>query len=74
MDDIHSILSGVELGLCQAIISKHLFRPKMKVVDHSKHIYSPVYVCYMRRMFTPLLLQETLSVIREEMGNYLVSN
>jgi DNA-binding transcriptional LysR family regulator len=45
VDDIHSIISGVELGIGQAIISKHLLGSKMKVVNHSKRIYSPVYVC-----------------------------
>jgi LysR family transcriptional regulator (chromosome initiation inhibitor) len=74
MDDIHSILSGVELGVGQAIISSHLLRPKMKVIAHSKRIFSPVYVCYMRRMYTPLLHREALNVVREKLSQHLLSN
>ncbi len=73
MDDIHSIISGVELGIGQAIISKHLLGSKMKVVNHSKRIYSPIYVCYIRRLFTPLLHQEALNVVCENLGHYLNS-
>lgn len=62
VDEIYSVIDGVESGLGVSVIPQHLIHknPKIKIVNPSKAVLSPVYLCYKERTFKTKLFSAAL--------------
>ncbi len=73
LGDIYNILQGVELGVGQAIISKHLVKSNLKVKQkrYRNRMKSKIYLCYFRRPYYSNLYKIVISNFEEKFSKYL---
>jgi DNA-binding transcriptional LysR family regulator len=67
VDEIFSVIDGVAAGIGVSVIPEHLVKknPKIQIVNPSKGILSPVYLCYKDRPLKSRLFKEALQVLLE---------
>lgn len=66
LDEIYSVIDGVADGIGVSIVPQHLVqdRKDIKIVNPSKKMKSPVYLCYQERSFRSSLFKNTLEILR----------
>lgn len=73
MDDIYSIMDGVEKNLGQAVAAKHLVvdNKKIKIIPHKKKIKTDVYLSYFKRQYYSELQKKIVAILKEDLGTFL---
>lgn len=72
-DDIYLILDAVELGLGQAIVSKHLItgRKNLTVVKHPKKMIFEIYLQFYLDSYQPKMKLDVLHTLKHNLSKYL---
>ncbi|MGZ3711533.1 MAG: LysR family transcriptional regulator [Bdellovibrionota bacterium] len=73
MGDVYGIISGVELGLGRAVMSKHLLKgnKKVKEVGSYKKYYREITLNHFAQPYYSELHQKVVQVLRAECGKFL---
>jgi DNA-binding transcriptional LysR family regulator len=72
MDDIQGVIRGVELGLGQAILSRHLLKGlRVSQRNHKKRVTSPVYLSFHEVDYSPVVQLQFLKLLRAELPKLL---
>lgn len=66
VDEIYSVLDGVEAGIGVSVVPEHLVKknPRIKVVNPSKALLSPVYLCYKEAPYKTRLFHSVLKALQ----------
>lgn len=75
-DDIYGVLDGVRLGFGEAIVSKHMVQndEQIEIVSYSNTVTSPVILYYQKSRYLTELQKQVISVLKENVPNYLGQN
>lgn len=62
LDEIYSVIDGVASGIGVSVLPEHLIAkdPRIRIVNPSKALLSPVYLCYKERPYRTKLFEQTL--------------
>jgi len=73
LDDIYGIIKGVENGIGQAIVSKHLVKNNQKVkrFRYSKKMETKIYFSYLKKVYYPKLHLKLIDKIIENFQSHL---
>jgi DNA-binding transcriptional LysR family regulator len=73
LGDIYAIIDGVENGLGQAVVSKHLIsqNKKIEIIPHKKKVKTPVYLAYFDKVYYTPLHKNIIQVIESKVSSYL---
>ncbi|MFK8138890.1 MAG: LysR family transcriptional regulator [Bdellovibrionales bacterium] len=75
LDNIHSIIKGVELGIGQAIVSKHLVSSNKEIVQkkYRAKMKTDIYLCFVDRPYYSNLHKTVVRLIKNDFQRYLES-
>lgn len=75
-NDIYGIVQGVELGLGQAIVSRHLVQhiDAICIVPHQQSVSNPVVLYYNENRYLTPLQHEIINRLQDNLDSFLKSN
>lgn len=73
LSDIYAIIDGVENGMGQAVVSKHLIskNKNIEIVNYRKKVKSPVFLSYFYKVYYTPLHKKLIQAIESNFEKYL---
>ncbi len=72
-DDIYGIINGVQLGMGQAIVSRHLIHgmDEIRVIEHKNPVSNPVMLYYNRNRYLTRLHRAVIENLQQNIDGFL---